>query len=77
MFKTLPQDCREFMDWSWEQIAPYADDLKQRELSEDTIDVWLADWSWLASLIVESFNRLRIRTTTHTNDEEGHARFLN
>jgi oligoendopeptidase F len=77
MFKTLPQDCREFMDWDWEQIVPYADDLMQRELSADTIDIWLADWSRLASLITESFNRLRIRTTTHTNDEEGQARFKN
>jgi oligoendopeptidase F len=77
MFKTLPKDCREFMDWSWEQIEPYADDLTQRELSAKKVDVWLADWASLASLITESFNRLRIRTTTHTNDKEGHVRFQN
>jgi oligoendopeptidase F len=77
MSKTLPKDCKEFMHWSWEQITPYADDLTQRELSAETIDVWLADWSWLVSLISESYYRLRIRTTTHTNDEDGHARFLN
>lgn len=41
----------------------------------ETIEGWLADWSLLTSLITESFNRLRIRTTTHTNDEEGQLSF--
>jgi len=76
MFKTLPQDCKEFMQWDWDQIEPYADDLTQRELSTETIDDWLTDWSQLASLMLESFYRLQIRTTTHTNDEEGQALFI-
>jgi oligoendopeptidase F len=77
MFKALPHNCKEFMHWSWGQIEPYTDDLTQRELSADTIKSWLADWSRLASLIAESFNRLQIRTTTHTNDEDGQACFQN
>jgi oligoendopeptidase F len=39
------------------------------------VERWLSDWSRLARLIAETFNRLYIRTTTHTADEEGHSRY--
>ena len=77
MFDTLPQDYEVFLQWEWGRIEPYANDLTHRELTAETIDEWFADWSQLASLVIESFYRLQVRTTTHTNDEEGLARFLN
>jgi oligoendopeptidase F len=71
----LPTDPIEFSEWDWDQIAPHANGLLRRRLTLSSIDEWLADWSALARLIAESFNRLYIRTTTHTNDRANHARF--
>jgi oligoendopeptidase F len=77
MFRTLPQDCELFLEWEWDQIQPYTDDLTRRELTPETIDEWLSDWSQLAGLLTECFYRLQIRTTTHTDDDEGRSRFMN
>ena len=67
--KGLPGNSTDFMDWDWEQIKPFSDELLSRELTKNTISEWLEDWSQLTSLIMECFHRLEIRTTTHTNDE--------
>lgn len=75
LFDTLPREITPFMSWTWEQIQPFADDLIVRPLTADTLEPWLADWSTLSSLISETASRLRIRTTTHTNDEAGQERF--
>lgn len=75
MLNTLPDNITEFMAWSWDQIKPFADELAARPLTGETVEAWLADWSLLASLISEAFTRLQVRTTTHTNDEDGQQRF--
>jgi oligoendopeptidase F len=75
MFETLPHDFTRFMGWAWDEIQPYADDLVNRPLAADTVDTWLKDWSRLTKLIYETFNRLQVRTTTHTADDEGQERF--
>ena len=75
MFKNLPQNINDFRDWTWDDIQPYADDLVNRPLAAETIGAWLADWSQITSLIAETFSRLEIRTTTHTNDHAGRERF--
>jgi oligoendopeptidase F len=71
MFANLPSDWNEFSTWGWDRISPFADHLLQTELGAESLGDWLTDWSRLARLIAETFNRLRIRTTTHTSDEEG------
>ncbi|MBN1967468.1 MAG: M3 family oligoendopeptidase [Anaerolineae bacterium] len=75
MSDTLPNDVHEFMAWGWDQIKPHANRLVQAPLTEATLEDWLAGWSRLADLLYESFTRLQVRTTTHTNDEAGQARF--
>ena len=75
MFKELPSDWREFSEWDWDRISPLANDLLQRELGPESLEHWLADWSLLARLVAETYSRLWIRTTTHTNDEKGKLRF--
>jgi oligoendopeptidase F len=75
MSRSLPTDPIEFSEWDWDRIAPHANELLRRRLTLSSVDGWLEDWSVLARLIAESFNRMYIRTTTHTNDEAGHARF--
>ena len=77
MFAILPADWKVFSEWGWDRISAYADELLERELTPHSIDDWLTDWSRLARLIAETFTRLIIRTTTHTNDEAGQLRFQN
>jgi oligoendopeptidase F len=75
MFKTLPNNIQTFMSWKWDQIQPFADELMNREVTRDSLHEWLSDWAMLSNIIRESFNRLHIRTTTHTNDEENQESF--
>lgn len=72
---TLSSDPIEFLKWDWDRMKPFANELLRHRLTAASVDGWLADWSALARLIAESFNRLYIRTTTHTNDLAAQASF--
>lgn len=71
----LPSDWETFSHWTWEEVQPFADQLLARELTPENAETWMSDWSRLMCLITEVYNRLHIRTTSHTNDAEGHARY--
>ena len=75
MFDTLPEDIQAFMEWRWEKIQPFAEDLTRRELTAEALHNWLSDWAILSNYIQESFTRLEIRTTTHTTDDVNHQRY--
>jgi oligoendopeptidase F len=69
MFDTLPTTATKFANWSWEEIAPYYEDLAQRPLTAATVDQWLRDWSHLGKLMAEAMSRLSIANTIDTRDE--------
>ncbi|MAU00939.1 MAG: M3 family oligoendopeptidase [Anaerolineaceae bacterium] len=73
MFDQLPTSIDEFNSWTWEQIAPFYEDLQKRPLTPETIHHWLADWSRLGELLAEKAARLRVATTQDTNDEAAEA----
>ena len=75
MLKRLPGSYQDFMDWEWEKIQPYTEELLEYDLSQESISDWLGDWSRLWSLINECYYRLMIRTTTHTDDKKNTDRF--
>jgi len=58
MFNTLPTDARPALDWTWDQFAPFFEDLQNRELQPATGAEWLSDWSRLHDLFEEVFARL-------------------
>jgi len=64
-FNTLP----------WTDLQPYLDDLESRELTADTVDAWLADWSRLGELLRERGARIRVATVKDTTDAEAEAAF--
>lgn len=74
LLPTLPA-VHEFMDWSWEQIEPYYQELLARPLDAGSAPVWLAEWSQLSDLMRETFNRLSVATTVDTTDEQADRRF--
>ena len=65
LFNTLP----------WTDIQPYFDDLEARELTADTVNAWLADWSRLAELLCERGARVRVATVKDTTDTKAEAAF--
>lgn len=75
MFDALPATFQEFSRWTWDQIAPFYDDLRARPLSTATVDAWLADWTRLGALLDESNIRLYIATTVNTADEDAERRY--
>ncbi len=63
---------------SWEDIAPYFDDLAGRALDAETIEGWLREWSRLEELVTEAAARAMIAYTIDTSDsakEADHLRF--
>ncbi|MCA9968853.1 MAG: M3 family oligoendopeptidase, partial [Anaerolineales bacterium] len=75
MSLSLPETVHDFMDWPWERIAPYYDELAQRPLTPDTVDQWLKDWTQLTKLIFERSSRLSVAKTLNTADETAEAAF--
>lgn len=78
MFETLPAlpaTSQEFGSWTWEQIAPYYDDLASRPLSAETVNTWLADWTSIAALVDELNTWYSIATTVNTADSDTQDRY--
>ncbi len=75
MLQSLPKTTEDFINWEWEQIKPYYDELNERPLHKDSVVQWLLDWTHLRELISECLNRLRLATRRDTNDVEAQERF--
>ena len=75
MFRNIPRDPQEFLQWKWVQIKLLVDDLQNRSLSPESLDNWVMDWSDLNRLISEIQARLWVATTVNTTDTEVKNRF--
>lgn len=76
MFAALPNDVADFQTWEWARIEPYFKELETRDLTDSNVIDWLTDWSKIARLVDESFNRLYVGTTLDTTDEATERRYL-
>lgn len=72
----LPPSPSAFAKASWEDIAPYFDELAARPLEPSTIEGWLAEWSRLEELVTEAAARAMIAYTIDTGDAEKEADHL-
>ncbi|MEA2713893.1 MAG: oligoendopeptidase [Gemmatimonadales bacterium] len=72
----LPPSPSAFAKASWDDVAPYFDDLAARPLEPSTIDPWLAEWSRLEELVSEAASRAMIAYTIDTSDREKEADHL-
>lgn len=75
MLNTLPASIEEFMEWPWERIAPYYQELIDRPLDSRNGKAWLEDWTGLSNRIQETFSRLTVATTVDTTDKDADQRF--
>ncbi len=76
MFASLPVTVDDFQYWPWSKIEAYYKDLAARSLSSSNIREWLADWSALKELVVETYNRLYVANTCDTTNQEVEQRLL-
>ena len=72
----LPPSPSAFAKASWDDVAPYFDDLAARPLEPSTIGAWLAEWSRLEELVTEAAARAMIAYTSDTSDREKEADHL-
>lgn len=68
IFNRLPEDARDLLAWQWDEIEPYYRELKERPLTPESVDQWMADWSKIYSLVDEVYSRLYVATTANTAD---------
>jgi oligoendopeptidase F len=71
----LPQKVQDALDWKIEDYQPLLDALMSRDLTADTVEGWLKDWSELDKLVEEVYQRLYVATTVDTTDEAATQRF--
>ena len=69
-FTSLPTNAKSILAMTWQDYAPFYNDLESRTLDASTVDTWLDDWSALASCVDEQFTRLQVVTSQYTADEE-------
>jgi oligoendopeptidase F len=63
------------MQWNWDQIAPYFDELTHRTITSESVESWLDDWSKLSRLISEAGERLHVANTQNTADTAVEQRY--
>jgi oligoendopeptidase F len=74
----LPPSPSALAQSSWEDIAPFFDELSARELDAHNIEAWLREWSRLEELVTEAAARAMIAYTIDTSNrdkEADHLRF--
>jgi oligoendopeptidase F len=76
MFTSLPDTVDDFQFWPWSKIEAYYKDLATRPINASNIQEWLADWSALKELVVETYNRLYVAKTCDTTDQDIEQRYL-
>lgn len=76
LFDTLPKTAAEARDWTWEQYAPFGDDLLARDLGGENLDAFMRDWTALNDVLSEVRSRASVATTLDTTDEEAKQRYL-
>ncbi|MDQ3221964.1 MAG: M3 family oligoendopeptidase [Gemmatimonadota bacterium] len=72
----LPASPSAFAKATWDDVAPYFDNLATRPLEPSSIDAWLLAWSTLEELVTEAAARAMIAYTIDTGDPEKEAAHL-
>jgi oligoendopeptidase F len=78
MAARLPESPDAFSEATWDEIRPHYEELVERELDDDNVEEWLADWSQLDSLLSEASALAYFAYTCDTSNperEEAQLRF--
>jgi oligoendopeptidase F len=75
---TLPETSEAFRDATWDDIAPFYEELATRPLERHNVEAWLGDWSRFESLLSEAAALAGFAYSCNTADkarEQAHLRF--
>ncbi len=75
-FSNFPKSIDQVNTLQWETYKPYFDDLQERELTANTLRLWLQDWSLLSSFVREAEAIIEIEKTRDTADKQKEQDFL-
>ena len=64
----IPDSPEAFKDAVWEDILPHFEQLRERQLTHENVEKWLADWSLLESLVAEAYALAYFAYTCDTTD---------
>jgi oligoendopeptidase F len=70
MFETLITNALDALEWKKDKYEPYFNDLIEREITAETVEQWLLDWTKIGNLVYEVYSRLEVATTIDTTDEK-------
>jgi oligoendopeptidase F len=74
----LPQTSDAFKSATWQDVAPFYEELAARPLNRENVEDWLTDWSSFESLLAEAAALANFAYCINTADvaaEEAHLRF--
>lgn len=77
MFETFPESTTAIRDWTWDNYQPFVDELLNRELTQASVNGWLADWTKLYYLAYENISRSQVANDQNTADEQAEAYLRN
>ena len=66
---------QEYLDYTWEKIEPFYQELEQRDLTVVNVDEWMTSWSELSKLVDERYCRLSLAADQDTTDEKAEKAF--
>lgn len=69
-FSTMPDTVDVVADWSWEQYAPFVQEMLDVELTQSNLPHWLAQWTHLFYLVGDRYTALQVATSVNTADAE-------
>lgn len=78
MVSGLPETADAFRNATWDDVAPFYEELATRPLDRRSVETWLADWSRFESLLYEAGALANFAYCIDTADhdaEEAHLRF--
>ncbi|TME02933.1 MAG: M3 family oligoendopeptidase [Chloroflexi bacterium] len=72
----LPESAEAFKDATWQDVAPYYEELAARPLDRANVESWLAEWSQFESLLYEAAALANFAYSINTADRESEAAHL-
>ena len=66
----LPESSEAFRDATWDDLAPYFEELAARPLDRGNVESWLSDWSQFESLLGEAAALAHFAYSCNTADQE-------
>jgi oligoendopeptidase F len=76
MINSLPTKPEKIVQLEWQQVEPFVEELKAREINASNITTWLKDWTLLVDTLWELYSRLHVATSINTADKDAEKRFL-